>query len=158
MLSRTFQTHINVDSCSISINHSVLPKGKSFTAKSAFSTLSSSQPSFSYLHTVLLSWCLSSDIFFCRDPSRLPFLLEHGCARVAHCVTARWRNFSHYYCPLRLINVYWAQRSTGLCADSTRWTQTRVHSARRKYIVCHWTSREASLRHSCGWGTWSVSP
>ena len=37
------------------INHSVLPKDWSFTANSAFSTLPSSQPSFSYLHTVHLS-------------------------------------------------------------------------------------------------------
>ena len=34
-----------------SINHSVLSEGKSFTANSTFSTLPSSQPSFSYLHT-----------------------------------------------------------------------------------------------------------
>ena len=27
-----------------------------------------------------------------------------------------------------------------------------------KHIVRHWTSREASLRHKSGWGTWSVSP
>ena len=26
--------------------------------------------------------------------------LDHGCARVAHCVTDRWRNFSHYCRPL----------------------------------------------------------
>ena len=39
----------------IIINHSVLPKGRSFTANSAFSTLPSSQPSFSYLNTVHLS-------------------------------------------------------------------------------------------------------
>ena len=36
-------------------HHNVLPKGMSFTANSAFSTLPSSQPSFSYLHTVHLS-------------------------------------------------------------------------------------------------------
>ena len=84
--------------------------------------------------------------------------LDHGCARVAHCSTARWRNFSHYCCPLRLSYVFWAQRSTGLCADSTRCTQTRVYSARGKYIVRHWSRREASLRHSSGWGNWSVSP
>ena len=54
--------------------------------------------------------------------------------------------------------MFWAQRSTGRCADSTRCTQTSVHCARGKYIVHHWTSREASLRHSSGWGTWSVSP
>ena len=32
--------------------------------------------------------------------------LGHGCARVAHCVTARWRNFSHYCCPLRQYDVW----------------------------------------------------
>ena len=48
--------------------------------------------------------------------------LEHGRARVAHCVTDRWRNVSHYCRPLRLIYVFWAQRSTARCADSTRCT------------------------------------
>ena len=84
--------------------------------------------------------------------------LGHGRARVAHCVTRRWRNVSHYCRPLGLIYVFWAQRSTARCADSTRCIQTRVYSARRKYIVRHRTSREASLRHCSGWGTWSVSP
>ena len=51
----------------------------------------------------------------------------------------------------RLIYVFRAQRSTARCADSTRCTQTRVYSARGKCIVRHWTSREASLRHSSGW-------
>ena len=87
--------------------------------------------------------------------------LVHGRARVGHCVTGRWRNFSHYYRPLRQYDVwyvFWAQRSTARCADSTRCTQTRVYSAMGKYVVRHWTSREASLRHSSGWGTWNVSP
>ena len=88
----------------------------------------------------------------------LTHLVEHGCARVAHCVTARWRNFSHYCCPLCQYDVFWAQRSTRRCADRTRCTQTRVYSVRGKCIVRHWTSREATLRHSSGWGTWSVSP
>ena len=83
--------------------------------------------------------------------------LEHGRARVAHCITNRWRNVSHYCRPLRLIYVFWAQRSTARCADSTLCIQTRVYSARGKYIVHHWTNREASLRHSSGWGAWSVS-
>ena len=41
-----------------------------------------SQSSYSYLHTVHLSWYyLSSDIFLCREsPSRLPFLLQHPSA------------------------------------------------------------------------------
>ena len=64
-----------IDFC-YSINHSVLPKGRSFTANSAFSTVPSSQHSFSYLHT---SWCwLPSYMFFCRElSSRLPFLIEN---------------------------------------------------------------------------------
>ena len=31
--------------------------------------------------------------------------LGHGCARVAHCVIARWRNFSHYCRPLHQYDV-----------------------------------------------------
>ena len=31
--------------------------------------------------------------------------LGHGCARVAHCVAARWRNFSHYCRQLRQYDV-----------------------------------------------------
>ena len=87
--------------------------------------------------------------------------LVHGCARVAHCVTARLMYFPLLLSTTsvwRLIYVFWAQRSTDRCADSTRCTQTRVHCARGKYIVRHWTSRQASLRHSSSWRTWSVSP
>ena len=73
----------------------------------------------------------------------------HGRARVAHCVTGRWRNVSHYCRPLRLIYVFWAQRRTARCAYSTR---LYANSARGKHIVRHWSSREASLRHSSGWG------
>ena len=36
----------------------------------------------------------------------LNYGLVHGCAIVAHCVTARWRNFSHYYRPLRQYDVW----------------------------------------------------
>ena len=61
------------------INRSVLSKVRSFAANSAFSILPTSQPSFSYLHTVNLSYCcLSSDIFFCLElSSHLPYLPEH---------------------------------------------------------------------------------
>ena len=34
--------------------------------------------------------------------------LGHGRAKVAHCVTGRWRNVSHYSGPLRLICVFCA--------------------------------------------------
>ena len=72
--------------------------------------------------------------------------IDHGCARMAHCVTPRWRNFSHYCCPLGQYDVWFT------CSDhreaptdapiSTLCTQTKVHSARGKYIVRHWASRE----------------
>ena len=47
-----------------------------------------------------------------------------------------------------------------------QWPVRREHTVytnkswqcKEKYIVHHWTSMEASLRHSSGWGTWSVSP
>ena len=54
----------------------------------------------------------------------IPESLDHGRATVAHCVTGRWRNVSHYCRPLRLIYVFCAQISTARCADSTRCTQT----------------------------------
>ena len=89
-------------------------------------------------------------------------VLHHGCARVAHCVNARWRNFSHYCRPLRQYDVWFtcSEHREALPGAPTAHgnTQTRVYSARGKHIVRHWTTREASLRHSSGWGTWSVSP
>ena len=52
------------------------------------------------------------------------YTLNHGCAKVAHCVPARWRNFSHYCRRLRQYDVFWAQRSTDRRADSRRCTLT----------------------------------
>ena len=74
--------------------------------------------------------------------------LDHGRARVAHCVTGRWRNVSHY-----------CSTTSDLCVLSTekhcsvrRQHTVYANSARGKYIVRHWSSRETSLRHSSGWG------
>ena len=36
-----------------------------------------------------------------RNLTYLEHVIDHGYTRVAHCVTARWRNFSHYCRPLR---------------------------------------------------------
>ena len=47
--------------------------------------------------------------FQCIGGVTLPHTLNcliHGRARVAHCVTARWRNFSHYCRPLRQYDVW----------------------------------------------------
>ena len=77
----------------------------------------------------------------------------HGCARVAHCVTARWltspTTAAHYVSmtsDLRVLSTekHWPP------ADNARCTQTSVFSARTKYIVRHWTSS--------GWGTEAFPP
>ena len=88
--------------------------------------------------------------------------LYHGCARVAHCVTAWWRNFSHYCCKPRQYDV-WFTCSEHREALTVAPTAHGVHKQEftvqgGKCIVRHWTSGEATLRHTCGWGTWSVSP
>ena len=44
-------------------------------------------------------------IIFCLLDAAMK-CLRHECARVAHCVTARWRNFSHYCRPLRQYDVW----------------------------------------------------
>ena len=89
-------------------------------------------------------------------------ILDHGCARVAHCVTARRLNFSHYCRPLRQYDV-WFTCSVYREALPGAPTANDGHKQEftvqgGKYIVPHSTSREASLRHSSGWGTWSFSP
>ena len=88
--------------------------------------------------------------------------LYHGCAIVAHCVTARWRNFSYYCPPPRQYDVWvtCSEHRGALTrrADSTRCTQASAYSARTKYIVRQWTSMEGSLRHSSGWGTEALLP
>ena len=76
--------------------------------------------------------------------------LGHGFARVAHCVTARLRNFSHYCRPLRQYDVWFtcSGNREALTAAPT------AHSVQKHaFRVHHWTSGEASLRHSSGWGT-----
>ena len=42
----------------------------------------------------------------CTSKPLRSILLTHGCAKVAHCVTARWRNFSHYCRPRRQYDVW----------------------------------------------------
>ena len=83
--------------------------------------------------------------------------LYHGCARVAHCATARWRNISHYCCPPTQYDV-WVLCSQHREALAGAPPAHNVHKQeftvqRGKYLVRQWTSREASLRHSSGWGT-----
>ena len=87
--------------------------------------------------------------------------LGHGCARVAHCVNARWRNFSHccshYVSMTSDLRVLSTEKHWPVRRQHTMYTN-KSSQCRGKYIVLHWTSREASLRHSSGWGTWSFSP
>ena len=83
-------------------------KWRSFTANPAFSTLPSSQPSSSYLHTVhLSSCCLSPDIFFSRElSSRLSFLLEHPSAGSSFLASGPVFLAQHFYfvCPFFTLN------------------------------------------------------
>ena len=102
--------------------------------------------------------------YFIRGAKLITAGLVHGCARVAHCVTARWRNFSHYCRPLRQYDVWFTcseHREALPGAPTTHGVHKQeftVQGGPGKYIVRHWTSREASLRHSSRWGTWSVFP
>ena len=52
---------------------------------------------FKILYKIIGKWaslvCASQLLSFLEHTVKA---LYHGCARVAHCVTARWRNFSHY--------------------------------------------------------------
>ena len=54
--------------------------------------------------------------FDSRGVRPLPHVLRHGCARVAHYVSARWRNFSHYCRPLRHCDVWftWSEHREAL--------------------------------------------
>ena len=78
------------------------------------------------------------------------YRLDHGCARVAHCVTALWRNFSHYCRPLSHYDV-WFTYSDNREVLTAAPAADVIH--KQAFRVRHWTSREASLRHSNGWGT-----
>ena len=95
----------------------------------------------------------------------LPRTTKHWCmprcARVAHCVTARWRNFSHYCRPLRQYDVWFtfSEHKEALSGAPT------THGVHNKNLLCKGEVHSsplnkygASLSHSSGWGTWSVSP
>ena len=80
---------------------------------------------------------------------------------MAHCVTARLRNFSHYCCPLRQYDVRYTcseHRDALAGAPTAHGVHKQEFTVQGGSIVRHWISTEASLRHSSGWGTWSVSP
>ena len=52
--------------------------------------------------------------------------LTHECARVAHCCTARWRNFSHYCRPLHHYDV-WLR----VLITEKHWQPHRQHTVYR---------------------------
>ena len=69
---------------------------------------------------------------------------------MAHCVTSKWRNISHYCRPLRQYDVWFP------CPDNREalTAAPTAHSVlKQAFRVHHWTSSEASLRHSSGWRT-----
>ena len=82
------------------------------------------------------------------ESGSLCMTLTHGCARVAHCVTARWRNFSHYCRPLRHYDV-WLR----VLITEKHWQQCRQHTVYRNKRLEFATELIGKLRHSSGWGT-----
>ena len=63
----------------------------------------------------------------------------------------------HYVSMTSDLRVLSTEKHCPVRRQHTVYTNTS-YSARGKYLVRHRTSREVSLRHNRGWGTWSVSP
>ena len=87
--------------------------------------------------------------------------LEHGCARVTHCVTARWRNFSHCCRPLRQYDIWIT------CSEYREaLTARRQHTVNtNKRLQCKYEVHSSPLNKYGGFvtshqwmGDWSVSP
>ena len=68
--------------------------------------------------------------------------LCHGCARVTHCVTARWRNFSHYCRPLRHCDV-WLR----VLITEKHWQPRRQHTVYRNKLLEFATEQVGKLRY-----------
>ena len=66
----------------------------------------------------------------------------HGCARVAHCVSARWRNFSHYCRPLRHYDV-----SLRVLITEKHWQPRRQHTVYRNKRLEFATEQVGKLRY-----------
>ena len=66
----------------------------------------------------------------------------HGCARVAHCVTARWRNFSHYCRPLRHYDVW-----LSVLITEKHWQPPRQHTVYRNKRLEFATEQVGKLRY-----------
>ena len=70
------------------------------------------------------------------------YSLMHGCARVAHCVPARWRNFSHYCRPLRHYDV-WLR----VLITEKHWQPGRQHTVHRNKRLEFATEQVGKLRY-----------
>ena len=91
-----------------------------------------------------------------------PVSLNHGCARVPHCVTARWRNFSHYCRPLRHYDV-WLR----VPISEKHWQRRRQHTVYRNKSLefateqvgklCYVTTVDGGLK-SFPWVAWFEHP
>ena len=60
--------------------------------------------------------------------------LGHGCAKVAHCVTARWRNFSHYCRPVCHYDVWLCVLITAKHRQA-RWQHTVYRNKRLEFAT-----------------------
>ena len=70
------------------------------------------------------------------------YTLRHGCARVAHCVTARWRNLFHYCRPLRHYDV-WLR----VLITEKHWQPRRQHTVYRNKRLEFATEQVGKLRY-----------
>ena len=76
---------------------------------------------------------IRSNILISANVKRSTFKqLDHWCARVAHCVTARWLNFSHHCRPLRHYGVWLRVLMT-----EKHWQPRRQHTVYRNKRLEH---------------------
>ena len=68
--------------------------------------------------------------------------IGHGCARLPHCVTARWRNFSHYCRPLRHYDV-WLR----VLITEKHWQPRRQHTVYRNKSLEFATEQVGRVRY-----------
>ena len=90
--------------------------------------------------------CRCASVILCCSlthvQKRFVYMLGHGCARVAHCVTAKWRNFSHYCRPLRHYDV-WLR----VLITEKHWQSRRQHTVYRNKCLEFATEQAGKLRY-----------
>ena len=95
-------------------------------------------------------FCVAREGYFTKYSALWILKLEslyHGRARVAHCVTGWWRNFSHYYRPLRQYDVWFTCSEHREALPGAR-TAHGVHHGCARVAHCV-TARWRNFFHYC---------